>query len=62
MFLEYARDFVANLTRGGEQPYLRDVQVKAGEKACLANLHYQELYQDPRKKLENIYTAALVRG
>ncbi|CAK9045198.1 3(4)-beta-glucanase (Endo-1 [Durusdinium trenchii] len=62
MFMEYARDFVANLTRGGGDPFIRDTQMKAGEKACLANLHYQELYQDPRKKLEYINTAALVRG
>eukprot|EP00913_Durusdinium_trenchii_P027904 g26164.t1 len=42
MFMEYARDFVANLTRGGGDPFIRDTQMKAGEKACLANLHYQD--------------------
>lgn len=62
MFLEYARDFVANLTREKADPFIRDTQMKAGEKACLSNLHYQELYQDPRKKLENIHTASWVRG
>eukprot|EP00434_Breviolum_minutum_P012096 symbB.v1.2.010667.t1/scaffold700.1/size171416/8 len=62
MFLEYARDFVANLTRGKEEPFIRETQMKAGERACLANLHYQELYQDPRKKLQHIATASWVRG
>jgi len=62
MFLEYARDFVANLTRGKEEPFIRETQMKAGERACLANLHYQELYQDPKKKLQHIATAAWVKG
>lgn len=28
MFMEYARDFVANLTRGGGDPFIRDTQVR----------------------------------
>ncbi|CAJ1352762.1 unnamed protein product, partial [Effrenium voratum] len=61
MFLEYARDFVANLQKNGD-PFSRSTQVQAGESACISSLHYQELYPDPRKMFDNILVGEALAG
>lgn len=53
MFCDYAKDFVAAM-QGTASKCGDEDQVHMAEECCRKNQHYQELYPDPKTRLQNI--------
>jgi len=53
MFCDYAKDFVSGMQATASKCGDQD-QVRVAEECCRKNQHYQELYPDPKTRLQNI--------